>query len=72
MKENQRYFPVFEGGRLANRFVVVSNAIAPEYSLIVKGNEKVLRARLSDAMFFWQSDLKAEFNAEKLGCPEMA
>lgn len=66
MKENQRYFPVFEGGKLANRFVVVSNAISPEPVLIVKGNEKVLRARLSDAMFFWRSDLAHEFGPEKL------
>ena len=66
MKENQRYFPVFEGGKLANRFVVVSNAISPEPALIVKGNEKVLRARLSDAMFFWRSDLAHEFGPEKL------
>ena len=66
MKENQRYFPVFERGNLANRFVVVSNAISPEPALIVKGNEKVLRARLSDAMFFWRSDLAHEFGPEKL------
>ncbi|MDO5045763.1 glycine--tRNA ligase subunit beta [Campylobacter sp.] len=66
MKENQRYFPVFKDGKLSNHFVVVSNAICDDYALIVKGNEKVLRARLSDAMFFWQSDLAAEFSPEKL------
>ncbi|KEA46610.1 glycyl-tRNA synthetase subunit beta [Campylobacter mucosalis] len=66
MKENQRYFPVFKDGKLANKFVVVSNAITDDNSLIVKGNEKVLRARLSDAMFFWQSDLSSEFSPEKL------
>lgn len=66
MKENQRYFPVFKNKKLSNHFVVVSNAIADDYNLIIKGNEKVLRARLSDAMFFWQSDLKADFSPEKL------
>ena len=66
MKENQRYFPVFKDGKLNNAFVVVSNAITRDYALIIKGNEKVLRARLSDAMFFWRSDLKAEFGPEKL------
>ncbi|WP_172197789.1 glycine--tRNA ligase subunit beta [Campylobacter sp. RM16188] len=66
MKENQRYFPVFKNGKLSNHFVVVSNAICDDYALIIKGNEKVLRARLSDAMFFWQSDLAAEFSPEKL------
>ncbi|CAD7286731.1 Glycine--tRNA ligase beta subunit [Campylobacter suis] len=66
MKENQRYFPVFKNGKLSNHFVVVSNSLSTDSALIVQGNEKVLRARLSDAMFFWQSDLKAEFSPEKL------
>ncbi|CZE48307.1 glycine--tRNA ligase subunit beta [Campylobacter geochelonis] len=66
MRENQRYFPVFENGELSNHFVVVSNAITDDNELIIKGNQKVLRARLSDAMFFWQSDLKAEFSPNKL------
>ena len=66
MKENQRYFPVFEGKSLSNHFVVVSNAITDDDELVVRGNEKVLRARLSDAMFFWKSDLQAEFSPEKL------
>ena len=66
MKENQRYFPVFEGKNLSNHFVVVSNAITDDDELVIRGNEKVLRARLSDAMFFWKSDLQAEFGPEKL------
>lgn len=66
MKVNQRYFPVFKDGRLLNGFIVISNAISDDYSLIIKGNEKVLKARLSDAMFFWQSDLKTKFNSKML------
>ncbi|MDL0088610.1 glycine--tRNA ligase subunit beta [Campylobacter gastrosuis] len=66
MKENQRYFPVFKDGKLANKFVVVSNAITDDNTLIIKGNQKVLRARLSDAVFFWQSDLASDFSPEKL------
>ena len=66
MKENQRYFPVFESKNLSNHFVVVSNAITDDDELVVRGNEKVLRARLSDAMFFWKSDLQVEFSPEKL------
>ena len=66
MKENQRYFPVFEGKNLSNHFVVVSNAITDDDELVIRGNEKVLRARLSDAIFFWKSDLQAEFSPEKL------
>ena len=66
MKENQRYFPVFEKGVLTNRFVVVSNAIAKDYELIVSGNEKVLRARLEDALFFWENDLRNGLSSEGL------
>jgi glycyl-tRNA synthetase beta chain len=58
MKEHQRYFPVFKDGVLTNKFIVVSNAISDDYSLIVSGNEKVLRARLSDALFFYENDIK--------------
>ena len=66
MKENQRYFPVFKDGVLTNRFIVVSNAISDDYDLIVRGNEKVLRARLSDALFFLDNDLKRGLSYEGL------
>ncbi len=66
MKENQRYFPVFKNGILTNHFIVVSNAISDDYDLIVHGNEKVLRARLSDALFFLDNDLKKGLSAEGL------
>lgn len=66
MKENQRYFPVFKEGNLTNRFIVVSNAISDDYDLIVRGNEKVLRARLSDALFFLDNDLKNGLRYEGL------
>ena len=66
MKEHQRYFPVFKNGKLTNHFIVVSNAITDDYSLIVKGNEKVLKARLSDAIFFYDNDLKNALNYEGL------
>lgn len=60
MKENQRYFAVYEkdGNNLCNCFVVVVNAFCQDYSVILKGNEKVLRARLEDALFFYENDLK--------------
>ena len=46
-------------GKLANRFLLVSNLIATDGgAAIVEGNEKVIRARLSDARFFWEQDLK--------------
>ncbi len=66
MKEHQRYFPVFKDGKIDNGFVVVSNAFTDDYSVIVKGNERVLRARLSDALFFWHNDLKKGLDIEGL------
>lgn len=58
MKEHQRYFPVFKDGKLINAFVVVSNALTEDFSKVVEGNERVLRPRLSDALFFYRNDLK--------------
>ncbi len=66
MKEHQRYFPVFEKGELSNRFIVVSNAFTDDFSKIVAGNEKVLRPRLSDALFFYENDLKRGLSNEGL------
>ncbi|GAA7982500.1 glycine--tRNA ligase subunit beta [Helicobacter pylori] len=63
MKENQRYFAAFnqksqESPTLHNGFVVVSNAINKDKQKIIAGNQKVLKARLSDAVFFYENDLK--------------
>ncbi|WP_345993995.1 glycine--tRNA ligase subunit beta [Sulfurimonas sp. HSL-1716] len=58
MKEHQRYFPVFKSGKLVNSFVVVSNALTDDFSKVVEGNEKVLRPRLADGLFFYDNDLK--------------
>jgi len=66
MKEHQRYFPVFKEGKLTNKFIVVSNAYTDNFSKIIKGNEKVLRARLNDALFFYNNDLKNGLNIEGL------
>ena len=66
MKENQRYFALYKEDSLFNGFIVVSNSTSKDTSLIVKGNEKVLRARLSDAMFFYENDLKRGLKAQGL------
>lgn len=58
MKEHQRYFPVFKEGKLINAFVVVSNALTDDFSKVIEGNERVLRPRLSDGLFFYRNDLK--------------
>lgn len=60
MKENQRYFAVYKDSKLFNGFVMVSNAFGGDLNLIVKGNEKVLRARLEDAMFFYTQDIESK------------
>ena len=61
MKNHQKCFSLRapKTGKLANRFLCVSNLIARDGGAqIVAGNEKVIRARLSDAKFFWDQDLK--------------
>ena len=60
MKNHQRYFATTKSdGTLAGRFVVVANTEARDGGkAIVDGNERVLRARLSDAKFFWDQDRK--------------
>ena len=58
MKEHQRYFPVFKDEKLINKFVVVSNALTDDFSKVIEGNERVLRPRLADALFFYENDIK--------------
>ncbi|MFK5975151.1 MAG: glycine--tRNA ligase subunit beta [Sulfurovum sp.] len=58
MKEHQRYFPVFHKGKITNKFVVVSNAYTEDYSKVIAGNERVLKPRLADGLFFYKNDLK--------------
>ncbi len=66
MKEHQRYFPVFEGGKLTHKFVVVSNALTDDYSKVIAGNERVLKPRLADGLFFYRNDLAAGLSTEGL------
>lgn len=59
MKEHQRYFPVSdEEGRLLNKFITVRNGDEHFIENVKRGNEKVLDARLSDALFFYREDTK--------------
>ena len=69
MREHQRYFPVVdEEGRLLNKFITVRNGGKEFLDVVAHGNERVLRARLSDAEFFFNEDrkLKLEDRLEKL------
>ena len=68
MQVHQRYFPILDSnGKLLPKFVVVRNGIESS-DFVRKGNEKVLSARLADARFFYQEDLKHPLadNVEKL------
>jgi len=59
MREHQRYFSIVDGeGKLLPHFITVNNTLAEDPAVVVKGNERVLRARLSDARFFFDEDRK--------------
>jgi len=59
MGDHQKYFHLLgEDQRLLSHFITVSNLDCADSSLIVAGNQRVLRARLADARFFWESDCK--------------
>ena len=59
MKANQKYFPLLDaGGKLTNRFLVVSNISPEDASAVIGGNERVVRPRLADAKFFFDQDRK--------------
>ena len=57
MQSNQKYFPLVDAeGRLMARFITIANIATPRPELVRAGNERVIRPRFSDAMFFWQQD----------------
>ena len=69
MKGDQKYFPVYDKeGKLLPNFIFVSNVKPEDPTAIIEGNEKVVRPRLSDAEFFFNTDLKQplEANLERL------
>lgn len=70
MKANQKYFPLLNAhGKLTNKFLIVSNIRPADTSLVIGGNERVVRPRLADAKFFFDKDRKQtlESRVEKLG-----
>lgn len=61
MKQNQKYFPLFhDDGSLSSRFLIVSNMVLSDPRNIIQGNERVVRPRLSDARFFFETDKKTK------------
>ncbi|MEI7026705.1 glycine--tRNA ligase subunit beta [Paenibacillus sp. y28] len=65
MREHQRYFPVLDAaGKLLPYFVTVRSGNDTSLDVVAKGNEKVLRARLSDARFFYKEDQKVSIDTQ--------
>ncbi|OGT13407.1 MAG: glycine--tRNA ligase subunit beta, partial [Gallionellales bacterium RIFOXYB12_FULL_54_9] len=68
MKANQKYFPLLDAqGKLSNKFLIVSNISPKDASLVICGNERVVRPRLADAKFFYDQDRKKPLDARVLG-----
>jgi glycyl-tRNA synthetase beta chain len=64
LQDHQRYFPIRDSdGRLAARFITISNIDSPTPEAIRHGNERVVRPRLADAAFFWEQDRRTPLAA---------
>ncbi len=64
MRANQKYFPLFDSaGKLTNQFLIVSNMRLANPANIVEGNQRVVRPRLADARFFFETDKKTKLQA---------
>jgi len=68
MASHQRYFALYKDGKLINKFITITNYIGDEFENIKAGNERVVTARLDDAIFFFNEDTKKPFvdNVESL------
>lgn len=70
MRQNQKYFPLFDGNRrLTNKFLIVSNVKLEDPKNVIEGNQRVIRPRLADARFFFETDKKTRL-AERV--PQLA
>lgn len=58
MESHQRYFALFENGKLTNKFITIANYIGSDFENIKAGNLRVIKARLDDAVFFVKNDTK--------------
>ncbi len=66
VETNQRYFTVFRDAaqtELTNAFITVANIASRDVGQVIAGNERVVRPRLTDALFFWQQDLRQPLEA---------
>ncbi|MDR3579022.1 MAG: glycine--tRNA ligase subunit beta [Oryzomonas sp.] len=63
MRSHQRYFSIVDdNGKLLPGFITINNTLTDDPTVVVKGNERVLRARLSDARFFFEEDRKVKLD----------
>jgi glycyl-tRNA synthetase beta chain len=68
LEDHQRYFPVEDAhGRLLPAFITVSNIASRDPPQVQQGNERVVRARLADAAFFWEQDRREPLAARRIG-----
>ena len=66
MQDHQRYFPVRDtSGKLMNHFITVANIESRDPDMVRDGNERVVRPRLADAAFFWETDRKQKLEARR-------
>ncbi len=63
MKEHQKYFHVMKDGKLMPNFITIANIESKDPAQVISGNEKVIRPRLSDAAFFWDTDRKQKLES---------
>lgn len=68
MAKHQRYFALYKDSKLLNKFITITNFLGEEFSNIKAGNERVIVARLDDAIFFFNEDTRKSFaeNVESL------
>jgi len=66
MKDDQKYFPLLDGsGQLKSRFIFITNIESKDPGTIISGNEKVIRPRLADAEFFFNTDKKKTLESRR-------
>jgi len=72
MMSHQKYFPVVDQeGHLLPYFITINNTLARDPAVVTRGNEKVIRARLSDARFFFEEDQKSSLDNRLEGLKEV-
>lgn len=61
MAKHQRYFALYKNGKLLNKFITIANYLGTDFTNVKAGNERVIVARLDDAIFFFKNDTKNKF-----------